>query len=161
MAGAHVTHLGFVGATVTPGGGDAGLDVVAQGAAAQVKHHEGPTGRPDIQRLYGAGQGFPNRIFYAASYTVAAIGEADRLGIALFQFTPEGLVVAINDAARAIAPSAPAPDQRTAFGGLTIESRQNRAVRWAQQIEQATEVPISDRKRRGAKQLAERQRASP
>lgn len=89
----------------------------------------------------------------------AAILEADRLGVALFQFTPEGLVVAINDAARGIAPRSPVPDQRTPFGALTFESRQNRAIRWSQQIEDATKVPISDRKRRGAKQLVERQRA--
>lgn len=159
LAAAHMADLGFSGATVTPGGADAGLDVVAQDAAAQVKYHEGSTGRPDIQRLIGAAHGFRTRIFYASSYTTAAILEADRLGVALFQFTPEGLVVAINDAARGIAPRSPVPDQRTAFGALTFESRQNRAIRWSQQIEDATKVPISDRKRRGAKQLVERQRA--
>lgn len=159
LAAAHMAALGFSGAAVTPGGADAGLDVVAQDAAAQVKYHEGSTGRPDIQRLIGAAHGFRNRIFYASSYTTAAILEADRLGVALFQFTPEGLVVAINDAARGIAPRSPVPDQRTAFGALTFESRQNRAIRWSQQIEDATKVPISDRKRRGAKQLVERQRA--
>ncbi|NYI44951.1 hypothetical protein BJ993_002031 [Nocardioides aromaticivorans] len=159
LAAAHMVDLGFSGATVTPGGADAGLDVIAHDAAAQVKYHEGPTGRPDIQRLIGAAHGLRSRIFYASSYTTAAILEADRLGVALFQFTPEGLVVAINDAARGLAPGAPAPDQRTAFGALTFESRQNRAIRWSQQIEDATKVPISDRKRRGAKQLVERQRA--
>lgn len=159
LAAAHMADLGFSGATVTPGGADAGLDVVAHDAAAQVKYHEGPTGRPDIQRLIGAAHGLRSRIFYASSYTTAAILEADRLGVALFQFTPEGLVVAINDAARGIAPTSPAPDQRTAFGALTFESRQNRAIRWSQQVEAATKVPISDRKRRGAKQLIERQRA--
>lgn len=159
MSAAHMAGLGFSGATVTPGGADAGLDVVAQDAAAQVKYHEGSTGRPDIQRLVGAAHGFRTRIFYASSYTTAAILEADRLGVALFQFTPEGLVVAINDAGRGIAPRSPAPEQRTAFGALTFESRQNRAIRWSQQIEDATKVPISDRKRRGAKQLVERQRA--
>ena len=159
LAAAHMAALGFSGAAVTPGGADAGLDVVAQDAAAQVKYHEGSTGRPDIQRLIGAAHSFRNRIFYASSYTTAAILEADRLGVALFQFTPEGLVVAINDAARGIAPRSPVPDQRTAFGALTFESRQNRAIRWSQQIEDATKVPISDRKRRGAKQLVERQRA--
>lgn len=53
LAAAHMVDLGFSGATVTPGGADAGLDVIAHDAAAQVKYHEGPTGRPDIQRLIG------------------------------------------------------------------------------------------------------------
>ncbi|SNR97799.1 hypothetical protein [Blastococcus mobilis] len=77
----------------------------------------------------------------------------------MFQFTPEGLVVAVNAFARQVAPSVPAPEQRGFFGTLTFESRQNRAVRWAQEIQDATQVPISNRQRKGARQLAARQQA--
>ena len=144
---------------VTPGTGDRGLDAVAEGAAAQVKHHAAPTGSPDIQRLFGAAAGFPNRLFYATAYTPAGIAEGERLKIALFQFTFEGLVTPINGVARQVAPSGPAPEERGLFGTLTFESRQNRAIRWAQQIEEATKVPISDRQRKGSRQLAQRQQA--
>jgi hypothetical protein len=159
MAAAHLTHLGFPGAVVTPGTGDGGLDAVADGAAAQVKHHTAPSGSPDIQRLFGAAADFPNRLFYATAYTPAGVAEAERLEIALFQFTPEGLVVAVNAFARQVAPSAVAPEQRGFFGNLTFESRQNRAVRWAEEIQDATQVPISNRQRKGARQLAARQQA--
>lgn len=107
LAAAHMADLGFSAATVTPGGADAGLDVVAQDAAAQVKYHEGSTGRPDIQRLIGAAHGFRTRIFYASSYTTAAIFEADRLGVALFSSRRGGLVVAINDLRVAAEPRHP------------------------------------------------------
>lgn len=100
LAADHLSFLGFPGATVTPGTGDGGLDAVAEGAAAQVKHHAAPSGSPDIQRLFGAAAGFENRLFYASAYTPAGLAEGERLEIALFQFTPEGLVVPINARAR-------------------------------------------------------------
>lgn len=159
MAADHLTYLGFSGAIVTPGTGDGGLDAVADGAAAQVKHHATPSGSPDIQRLFGAAAGFTNRLFYATAYTPAGLAEAERLDIALFQFAVEGLVVPINARARSIAPTTPAPEERGLFGTLTFESRQNRAVRWAQQIEEATTIPISNRQRKGARQIAQRQQA--
>lgn len=158
MAGAHMEHLGFTGVTVTEGTGDGGLDAIAEGAAAQVKHQTAPTGSPDIQRLYGAAAGFSNRLFYASAYTPAALAEAKRLGVALFVFTTDGLVVAINDLALAIAPSDAAPDPQP-FGLLSFEARQNRAVRWAKQVESAAATPISNSKRRGARQLADREQA--
>lgn len=159
MAGAHLRSLGFSDVVVTQGTGDGGLDAVATGAAAQVKHQTTPTGSPDIQRLFGAAAGFAHRLFYASAYTPRAISEAKRLDVALFVFTHEGVVVPINHTAEAIAPSRPAPVARTAFGTLTFESRQTRALRWAKKIEDAAAVPISDRKRKGARQLAERQQA--
>jgi len=159
MAAAHLTHLGFPGVMVTPGTGDGGLDAVAQGAAAQVKHHTAPSGSPDIQRLFGAAADFPNRLFYATGYTFAGVAEAERLKIALFQFTPEGLIVAVNAFARQVAPRVTPPEQRGFFGTLTFESRQNRAVRWAQEIQDGTQVPISNRQRKGARQLATPQQA--
>jgi len=42
---------------------------------------------------------------------------------------------------------------------LTREGRQERAIGWAQQIQDAAQRPISSRKRKGARQLVERQDA--
>ena len=163
LAAAHLNSLGFTGALVTTPGPDDGLDVVAQNLAAQVKFHANPTGAPDIQRLRGAADVFSHRVFYATAYTPAAHATADRLGIALFQYTGAGAVVAVNDAARHLdgaGSGTPQQPERTRFGTLTFDARQNRAVGWAQQLEQAARTkPVSDRKRKGARQLAERQRA--
>lgn len=160
LAADHMTYLGYAGAAVTPPGPDGGLDAVAVGAAAQVKFHAVPTGSADIQRLYGAAADFKDRLFYATAYTAQAVAVADQRSIALFQFDSDGLVVAVNDTAHALSRrghTPPAP--RDLLGRLTFEARQNRAVEWARQIEAATRTPISDRKRKGAKQLAQRQSA--
>jgi len=42
---------------------------------------------------------------------------------------------------------------------LTRQGRQERAIGWSQQIQDAAQIPISNRKRKGAKQVAERQEA--
>lgn len=160
LAADHMTYLGFQGVIGTMSGSDGGLDVVAEGAAAQVKFHTDPTGSPDIQRLRGAANPFSRRLFYATAYSPAALMAANQLGIATFQYTHAGLVVPVNDPARDATTSTDAPSpERTAWGSLTFESRQNRATRWALQIQDATKTPISDRKRKGARQLIEREQA--
>lgn len=160
MAAAHMSYLGLRYVTVTRGGADNGLDVVAEGAAAQVKSHATATGAPAVQQLRGAADPFTRRLFYATGYTPQALAVAVALNIELYQFTPDGTVVAVNQAARAMASLRPTPPpERGPLGGLTFEARQNRAVLWAQQIQAATEKPISDRKRKGARQLAQREQA--
>lgn len=158
MAAAHLTHVGFSGVTRTPGAGDGGLDVIGDGVAAQVKFHRRPTGRPDLQSLAGAALGMPTRVFYATSYASTALVEADRLSLALFQYNDDGVVVAANAIAQGIAPIQRTAT-RTALGALTFESRQARVLDWAQQIENATQTTISNRQRRAAKQLQQRQTA--
>lgn len=156
MAGDHMIHLGFKGVVVTQGVGDGGLDVVADSAAAQVKYQAAPTGSPDVQRFFGASQGFSQRLFYAGAYTPRAVEEAERLGIVLFAFTPAGGVLPVNEAAHSMVPSRSTPAMRTMFGTLTFESRRSRAVGWANLITRDANRPVSDRRRKGARQLAER-----
>lgn len=161
MAADHMRHLGFADVMVTPSGRDNGLDVVSQSGAAQVKFHAVPTGAPDVQRLRGAANGFATRLFYATGYTSAAFTAADALDVAAFQFAADGSIVGFNVHAQTLvnnqAPAA--PPTRGAFGQLTREARQQRALGWAQQIQRATETPISNRKRKGARQLTEREQA--
>ena len=162
MAADHMRHLGFSGVTITPRGRDNGLDVISRTGAAQVKFHALPSGAPDVQRLRGAADGFATRLFYATAYTPAAFAATNTLGVAAFQFTADGGVVAVNATSRQLVTSqAPpaTPPERGVFGQLTREARQQRALEWAQQIQSAAETPISNRKRKGARQLAERQQA--
>lgn len=162
MAADHMRHLRFSGVTLTPAGRDNGLDVIARTGAAQVKYHATPTGAPEIQRLRGAADGFETRLFYATAYTTEAFAAAEALGVAAFQFTTSGDVVAVNGPAQRLlttqAPPSPGP-QRGALGQLTRQGRQERALEWAQQIQGAAASPISNRRRKGASQLADRQQA--
>lgn len=162
MAADHMRYLGFEGVLVTPPGPDGGLDVVARTGAAQVKFHAVPSSAPQVQQLRGAADPFPARLFYATGYTAAALAAADTLVVAAFQFTTGGDVIAVNAASRQLlitqAPPPPAPT-RGRFGQLTREARQYRALEWVRQIQDAAQTPISDRRRKGAKQLASRAQA--
>lgn len=139
-----------------------GLDVVASTGAAQVKLHENPTGAPDVQRLRGAADGLVARLFYATAFTPTAIAEGDRLSIALFQFSRTGDVQGANSVAWELT-SSQAPrwrgPERGPLGQLTRRGRQERVVAWAQKVQEATRDPISNRKRKGARQLAARTEA--
>jgi hypothetical protein len=162
MAADHMRHMNFTSVTTTPAGPDGGLDIISRTAAAQVKLHAASVGAPDVQRLRGAADGFQDRLFYALAYTPVAFSTAEAIGVALFQFTYSGDVAAINATARALleskAPPSPGPE-RGAFGQLTRQGRLERALGWSQQIQAATEKPISNRKRKGARQIAEREQA--
>ena len=98
----HLVHsLGYLDAVVTGGGADGGLDVVANNAVGQVKHHSKPVGRPDLQRLRGAS--FPSRVpyFFALSgFTVGALSYARVSNMPLFTYSVQGDLQPVNDAAR-------------------------------------------------------------
>lgn len=162
MSADHMRHLRFDGVSLTPAGRDNGLDVIARTGAAQVKYHAAPTGAPEIQRLRGAADGFGARLFYATAYTTEAFAATQALGVAAFQFTTSGDVVAVNRPAQQLlttqAPPSPGP-QRGPLGQLTRQGRQGRALGWAHQIQAAADAPISNRRRKGARQLADRQQA--
>jgi hypothetical protein len=72
------TH-GFPDAHVTMPGIDAGLDVIAKGAAAQVKAWSKPVGRPELQRLKGAAL-YGDKLFFFSrgGFTSAAREYASR-----------------------------------------------------------------------------------
>ena len=92
----HMRSLGFHDARVTNAGSDGGIDAIATGAVAQVKHYETTIiGRPVVQQLRGAAHGVPWAVFYARSgYTKAAIEYADQAQVALFKYIDSGTVSA-------------------------------------------------------------------
>jgi hypothetical protein len=97
--------MGFLDARVTVGGADGGIDVSAHNALAQVKWRGGVSGRPDLQRLFGArGAALDKQLlfFSAAGYSTNALDYADSTGIALFVYEPDGELVASNSAAEAL-----------------------------------------------------------
>lgn len=92
--------MGWRDAKITASGPDGGIDVTANGAIAQVKWRKsGPTGRPDLQRLFGARAYNHHQVmlfFTATMYTVAAIEYANQCGIALFCYDDYGSLSAVN-----------------------------------------------------------------
>ncbi|MHA6668546.1 restriction endonuclease [Homoserinimonas sp. A447] len=100
LAGVHMRQLGFSDALTTAGGADGGIDVVATGAVAQVKHYSSaPIGSPAIQRLHGAALG-RRAIFYSLiGYTMAAKRFATEAEVTLFSYDLMGVVRPENDSA--------------------------------------------------------------
>ncbi|MGW6481989.1 restriction endonuclease [Streptomyces sp. NPDC055059] len=103
LAVRHMRALGFLDARDTGPGSDGGIDAAATGAVAQVKMHNKPIGRPDLQRLYGAAAGRQqpqSLLFYSyRGFTSTAQTYADERGILLFEFDRAGTVRALNGAA--------------------------------------------------------------
>lgn len=105
LAESWMRNSGFPGARRTGGSADAGIDVRAEGAIAQVKMEARPVGRPSLQRLVGARGTSANLrlLFFSVSgYTVAATEYARAMDISLLMFTPEGDVTPVNSHARTI-----------------------------------------------------------
>ena len=94
-------HLGFGDARCTAAGTDGGVDVRSREAVAQVKAQLTPVGRPELQALYGIARSEGRRplFFSLMSYTAAARGWADEVGMALFRFDHAGMVEPVNAAA--------------------------------------------------------------
>ncbi|NMO04313.1 restriction endonuclease [Gordonia sp. TBRC 11910] len=105
-AAARMRALGYVDATATPIGPDGGIDVVATSAVAQVKWEASQTGRPHLQRFYGAAAvraDVADMLFInSAGYSRDAVAYADRVTIALFTYSPLGELTAVNSTAEAI-----------------------------------------------------------
>ncbi|UFU03844.1 restriction endonuclease [Ruania suaedae] len=98
----HMRSLGFTDALNTPAGTDGGVDVRAQGAVAQVKHHDKPVGSPDVQQLLGVSRRSETPIFYSLrGYTLAAIQSAADV-VALFAYDIYGQAVPANPVAAAL-----------------------------------------------------------
>ena len=78
----------FVGAKLTQGGADGGVDVISKVAVAQVKAEARSTGRPAVQRIHGvaASRGLKALFFSTSGYTAQAAKWADDAGVALFVF---------------------------------------------------------------------------
>ncbi|MFI2422906.1 restriction endonuclease [Streptomyces sp. NPDC018955] len=103
MAAQHMRQIGYLDAHDTGMGSDAGIDVEAAGAVAQVKMMKRPVSRPDVQRLAGAaGQGAAKALLFYSwqGYTSKALEWADSQGMLLFEFDLAGNVWPVNRAAR-------------------------------------------------------------
>ncbi|WP_433077747.1 restriction endonuclease [Dactylosporangium sp. CA-052675] len=102
----HLRLLGFADARRTGAGADAGADVLATGAVAQVKHWTEPVGQPPLRDLFGVAQAAAAKPFFysLAGYTAPALEWANGTNMALFTYTLAGNVVALNSAAHVLAP---------------------------------------------------------
>lgn len=140
LAAEHMRQRGFTDARRTPPGVDAGVDVTAARAVAQVKYQQSAVGGPVVQQLRGAAHGTEHALFYASGgYTAAAVAAADASGVALFTFTTSNEVLPVNAAALAI-------DSRTGDSGdaeLFAEARftMNRFRAWVEAIEDLHDGP--------------------
>lgn len=88
-------HLGFPSARVTRPGADAGIDVEAVGAFAQVKARTGLTSRPEVQQLLGAvGRGTSAQLFFFSfgGFTREALEFAEANEICAYTFHLDGSV---------------------------------------------------------------------
>lgn len=96
---------GYPDARATSGGADSGIDARATGALAQVKFRGAMTGRPVLQGLVGArGRGVEQLLcFSGTSFTEPAVSYAEEMDIALFTFTPAGVVTPVNGRAQVLA----------------------------------------------------------
>lgn len=112
---------GHADARMTNAGADGGVDVRGRHVLAQVKHRSAPTGRPDIQRLFGArGTGTEDLYFFSASgYSPQAIDYGEGHDVGLFSYTADGMLTAHTRTAEALMPRAKAVDVRLAPGHAT------------------------------------------
>jgi hypothetical protein len=106
MAAEWLQYLGYADATVTATGADGGVDVIGKSVVAQVKAHMAPTGRADLQKLYGVASHLRRKpIFFSlVGYTQQALAWANDADIALFRFGENGIPEAINVGARGLTP---------------------------------------------------------
>jgi len=85
--------LGFTDAAVTASGPDGGIDVVATGGIAQIKHYSTPVGSPVVQQLRGTAYGSDWALVYALSgFTRSALATSKVMQVALFVYTTGGEV---------------------------------------------------------------------
>ena len=104
---------GWPDATLTPPGADAGVDVVADLAVAQVKAWDRPVPRGEIQRFQGAAAAYPGEMlfFSTSGYSSKAVDWAEQYGVALFVIRPDGRVTTPNGdvVGGAVPPPTPLP----------------------------------------------------
>ena len=85
--------LGHHDAHLTGNGADGGTDVEGREFVAQVKMHNKPTGRPDVQQLFGiAAAEKKSPIFFAMAFTADAQEWASKVGMEMYRFTRSGQV---------------------------------------------------------------------
>ena len=102
LARDYLIWLGHKGVRCTGAGADGGVDVESSSLVGQVKMHNKPTGRPEIQRLFGiAAAEKKHACFFAMAFSADAKTWAEKAGVALFQFRRDGSVLALGSSALA------------------------------------------------------------
>lgn len=97
LARDYLIWLGHKGVRCTGAGADGGVDVESSSLVGQVKMHNKPTGRPEIQRLFGiAAAEKKHAYFFAMAFSADAKTWAEKAGVALFQFRRDGSVLPIG-----------------------------------------------------------------
>ncbi|MEU2614231.1 restriction endonuclease [Micromonospora sp. NPDC007271] len=126
-AAAWMRYWGYRDARANPGGSDGGIDVCASDALAQVKYQAFAVGRPALQLLFGARGHATHKqlIFFTGSdYASTAVAYADEHNIALFVYSLDGSMAAVNASARRISTrrSHPASEPRAEAKPSTVPS---------------------------------------
>ena len=119
--------MGYTDAQVTASGPDAGLDVVATAAVAQVKFRQQAVNRPALQQLVGARGPRPGAtLFFSLSgYTADARRYAEQAGIATFLLHPDGSLEAVNAMAQGMTTALVAPLEAP-YGESSVQLVQTR-----------------------------------
>lgn len=108
---------GYQSVALTVAGADAGVDVHAVGAIAQVKFEASQVGRPALQKLVGARGRDTDLVmlfFSGAGYSRPAVDYGNELGIGLFHYNLTGQMSALNERGRVLAERSGTPLQPTA-----------------------------------------------
>lgn len=101
LAHEYCKWLGYERANLTGEGSDGGVDIEGLHIVAQVKMHNRPTGRPELQQLYGVAASLRKRaLFFAMAYSADAGDWADKVGVRLYQFQRDGTVQPIGFASK-------------------------------------------------------------
>jgi hypothetical protein len=159
FAAGHMVGLGFEDALVTPPGADGGVDVIATGGRAQVKHFaSAPVGAPAVQQLVGASSMAEHGLFYSLSgYTAAAVRLAEERDIALFHYSISGDIAPITSSARSLVEDGFAV-WATGFETVAREEFILALQRYGQTVFDAA-IAVVERAADGAKLLYNEQRA--
>lgn len=160
LAAWHLRQLGYIDARLTGEGADSGVDVLAVGVVAQVKHQSQAVGQPPLRDLFGAAQAAGAKPFFysLAGYTVKALEWATAINMPLFTYTVDGQVLAHNSAAHALLPRSASPGE--ARLGIFEQARANKYRREQAKLRQEIESLTSlMHKRTQSRRASTRQKA--
>lgn len=148
---------GWPDAAMTTPGADAGLDVIAAGAVAQVKYQVRPVGRPALQKLAGAAPPAREMLFFSnAGFSAQAIGFGRERSMGLYTYTSDAVFTAIlqkhrGEAVSALSHRATKPVLRDARYGAFLELRARTIRRLNSASRQAQSFGDRRRVRRAAR----------
>ena len=101
LARDYMRWLGHHDVVCTGSGADGGVDLEGSKVVGQVKMHNRPTGRPDVQQLFGiASAEGKNAFFFAMAFSAEAVQWADKVNMAIYRFKRDGSVEPASTRAR-------------------------------------------------------------